>query len=68
MCNDQSPVWIKRRLQRLINRGVDVKIARRSLLRIEKSLRKTQKEASLASNVILFPSVTTLRVVEIITD
>jgi hypothetical protein len=67
MHNDRTPTWIKRRIQRLIDKGVDARIARKSLSRIEGKLQKARKDANLAGNVMLFPSVSNLRLVEIIT-
>lgn len=67
MYNDRTPIWIKRRIQRLIDKGVDASLARKSLSRIEGKIQKAQKDAKLAGNVILFPSVINLRLVEIIT-
>lgn len=67
MHTEQTPIWIKRRIQRLIDKGADARIAHKSFSTIVRKLQKSQKDAKIASNVIPVPSMASLRTVEIIT-
>lgn len=67
MSRDETPVWIRRRIERRLARGCSDLGPIRIFLKNFRRERASERAEDLPDNVILFPGVITLRMLELAT-